>query len=89
MVLPASRERAGFTLSRSAGLLDRRVDALPRVPLGELDGGLHREGRSRRLVDDEAKEAAAGFRRPTWAAFMNTMRCAACPGESASMMSFM
>jgi hypothetical protein len=69
-------------------LLDQRIDALARVALGELDGRLHRQRWSRRLVDDEAEEAIASLA-PTWAAFMNTMRCAGCPGDSASMMSFM
>jgi hypothetical protein len=42
--------------------LRRCVDALARVALGELDGRLHRQRRSRRLVDDEAKEAIARLR---------------------------
>ena len=66
-VLPASRERAGFTRSRSAGLsLDQRIDALAREALGELDRRLHREHRPRRMMDDVADPVVARlpWRRP-------------------------
>ena len=33
-------------------LRDQRIDALLREPLGQLDGGLHRQHRPRFMVDD-------------------------------------
>ena len=53
IVLPESRDRGSLTSSRSTcALFDQRIDALLRVALGHFDGGLNRQHRAGRLVDD-------------------------------------
>ena len=90
MVLPASRERAGFTLSRSAGLssisgsMRWREFRLASSTVGCTASA----GPGAWWMMKPRKQLPASVA-PTWAAFMKTMRCAGCPGDSASMISFM
>jgi hypothetical protein len=60
MVLPASRDRAGFTRSRSSGLSSISGSIrCARVALGQFHGRLDRQHRARRLVDGKADPVVA------------------------------
>jgi hypothetical protein len=57
-----ARPRIADEFPQDFRLFDQRIDALFRVALGHLDGGLHRHHRPRRLVDDVAHPVVAALR---------------------------
>src|ERR1019366_832219 len=57
-----ARPRIADDLPQDLRLLDQRIDALRRVALRHLDGGLHRHHRPRRLVDDVSHPVVAALR---------------------------
>ena len=59
-----ARARRLHPLPQRRTFADQRIDALAREPLGKLDGRLHRQHRSWRVVDDVANPVVAGFREP-------------------------
>ncbi len=61
-VAAVARARRADQLAERRALLDQRLDALARVPLGELDRRLHRQHRPRRMVDAVANEAVSTLR---------------------------
>ena len=90
MVLPASRERAGFTRSRSAGLSSISGSMRWREYrlASSTVGCTASTGPGAWWMTKPIQQLPASVA-PTWAAFMNTMRCAGCPGDSASMIARM
>ena len=61
-VAGVARARRLHPLPQRRTFADQRIDALAREPLGKLDGRLHRQHRSWRVMDDVADPVVAGFR---------------------------
>jgi hypothetical protein len=90
MVLPASRKRAGFTRSLSDVLSSIRGSMRCReLRLASSTVGWTASAGPGAWWMMKPIQLLPASVAPTWAAFMNTIRCAEWPGESASMMSFM
>ncbi len=90
MVLPESRARAGLTLCRSAGLSSISGSMRWReLRLASSTVGCTASiGPGAWCIANPIQLLPASVA-PTWAAFMNTMRCAGWLGLSASMISRM